>query len=219
MFGFKKAAQHREAEKENQVYDFLQDGKWTPDMAQLCRYEIQLIFLADEFQRFHPKHELIKTHATYLCNADTYFPFVVWKKALGEESYPVPMEAEKFSLQPWQIPRKGDTGVVRGELFAVMPHKVFPILDKHRQNGLQFIRKRVPVQVKYQQKSYSLRDGWHLSGWRIQTIEAWMYMGDPDFWNWDAQEYGSLNAVRMFKPNDDANPQYYRFTTAEYNDV
>lgn len=196
----------------------LEENKYTPDMAQLCRFQTQLVFLADEYQKGHPKNDLIKDHSCYLCKAESIAPFVVWKKQLGDESYPVPMKAESFKRPSWQLPRKGDAGAVRGELHAVIPHKVIPLLDKARMNGVQFVRERFHFMVDYRVRSFSQREGWHLSEMKREFIEAWMYVGVPEYWQWDQQPLSELKAPRMFKPNNDTIPPYYKFTLKEYDD-
>lgn len=192
-------------------------GQLSPDLLQLAKFEWQLVFFPDEFQVGHPKNELIKDQSVFQCKAESIGPFVVWKKNLGEESYPIPMKASSFSRPSWQNPHKGDACAIRGEIHAVKPITMFPILDKHRQNGLQFTRERIDFICKYREQSFSLREGWHTSEPKTEFLQAWMYVGISEFWRWEQTPVCDLASVRMFKPNDDKVQPYYQFTPVEYD--
>ncbi len=203
------------------VGKFLEEGKHSPDLIQLIRYHFQLVFLPDELQQQMPKHALIKDCSAYLCKAETLSPFIMWKKKLGEESYPIPMRTDRgfLNAHTWCDPKRGDPGAVRGELHAVKPLKFFPLVDKLRQNTVQFQRERVDLMINYRYRAFSLREGWHMSEEKRVFVEAWMYVGKPDYWG--EMPLSELGSVRMFIPN---NPDkhvvpYYRYTKLEYDDV
>jgi hypothetical protein len=221
MFGLRKQKSVIDMDLKLNVEKILESSKHTPDLLQLSRWETQLVFLPDEFQVDHPKHELIKEHSFYCCNAETLSPFAVYKRSLGEESYPLPFRTQNsfFNATAWANPKKGDAGAVRGEIHAVNPRTFFPIVDKARQNTVQFERERVDLMVKYWYRSFSRRDGWHMSEEKITFLEAWMYVAKPEYWG--EVPLSELKAVRMFVPN---NPYkhiapYYKFTKLEYDDV
>lgn len=199
--------------------DFMGAGKHSPDLIQLIRYQIQLVFIPDEFQTGFPKNDLIKDCSVYLCKAETLSPFVVWKKNLGEESFPVPLKSKDglFNAQAWSEPRRGSAGVVHGEIHAVKPLEFFPLVDKLKLNTVLFQRERVDLCVRYNYRSFSLRDGWHMSDDKMANVEAWMYIGRPEFW--DEMPLSELGAVRMFIPNNKFNAPYYKFTKLEYDDL
>lgn len=191
----------------------------TPDMWKLAKYEFQNVFIYDAMQLGYPKHELINEGILQLI-AFTVDPYVLWRwngtpwkkeshpdsfKKIGEEKFPIPLNTSFQGIPAAKI---------KGELYSI-PSSLLAKLDKEKQNGVQFIRRREKLVIPYRLKG----DEGTL---RVDFIKAWMYVGVPSFWE------PHLDAGYLFSPVNRYAPKhngvmnlgpYYYFTKPEYYDV
>jgi len=156
----------------------------TPDIRQLMQYQRQFIFVADDMMYGGRHHELLDSPATMRVHPAcfTLNKFTLWKKDLGSHSFPVAME-ESFkpsNFLRWAV----EPAKVKGELYTIRPSVFWLKLDIHRQNGVQFRRKRVAIILPYRQVRYSkARPIPEVTDEYIHPVQAWMYIGRPEYWD------------------------------------
>lgn len=173
-----------------EAYEWHRQNVMTPDLWKLIQYQRQLIFVADDMMRGHKNHALIADAAALAVTHPTCYSldkFTMWHKDLGHHSFPILMEETykptAFNRWPPELAR------VKGELYAIRPPQ-FIVLDKHRQNGVQFRRKRIAVTLPYRQVLYSkARPLPEISREYVHTVQAWTYVGIPEYWD---KQFGDL---------------------------
>lgn len=146
--------------------------RFTPDIAELEKKEWQRFFFYDETMIDNRKYDLIKEHIVNWTVAYTVKPFHTWKKNLGVESFPIPFEVDGFA---------SDACRIKGDLMSIKSSHI-PVLDIHKQNGLQFIRRRVPI-VFAVDKVVHGNDGVSIQTMGHTIQRAWMYIAVPEHWN------------------------------------
>jgi hypothetical protein len=208
--------------REHPITPFLERmPAFTPDIARLQQYKVQLLFVYDECMKQHQRHSLIQP-AEFQCTAFTEGQFSLWKKKLGKESFPIPLNTSS-SMAPHSI--------IKGELWAIPPDNLVQ-LDNHKLNTVQFIRKRVRLIVPYTQQVWARDRDTSARIYNLATppnssilqvprtalIKAWMYVGIDSFWD-DQLDAGYLfSPVRNYTPNNFKLTNYYYFSPEEYRD-
>ena len=146
---------------------------FTPDLAELKDFEKMRVFVYNELQKDQPKNSLLSSSeycgACYTQNSD----FVLYKKLLGKETFPIAMEVTKdnrFGISSLI----GDPGQVMGETYSVTPETIVE-LDNYLLNTVEFDRKRIKIVIPY----FTEAD----SACRYIETEAWMWVGRSEFWN------------------------------------
>lgn len=203
----------------------------TPDIAKLEEYEYQLLFACDETQTKHLKHTLIED-GNYVCPAFTQASFNYW---LPETPFmpPVPMEGTGYGK--YMMPNAPPTAKIKGELHAIRPYQ-FKELDRYKENGVQFIRRRVKLIVPYRAVKW-LRDpavapfdmeeadiergnpyitngnvpSVYATKEMVVVVRAHMYIGIPEYWDKliSAFDYKSVQTYQS-KKNRQWCQQYYQ---------
>lgn len=164
----------------------------TPDIWKLEQSMFQLIFIPDDMMRGRQNNHLI---ADAGFNGEvpvhpacfTLERFTFWKKDLGLESYGIPLPKEHIPTNWLRV--RPTPAKIKGQLYAILSPRIIK-LDIHRQNGLQFRRVRQKITLPYNQVKYNTKpDGelWSklpvISPEYIYTVEAWMYVGIPEYWD------------------------------------
>lgn len=202
MFGFNNkvpSAEWLEAANDKTLY--------TPDVWEIERHPTQLIFVYDEMMKLHHKHKMVAEHSVTIGAALTIDKFTLWKKRLGKESYPIPLDGR------WSgVPRLR----IKGELYAVQSNQVKE-LDKYKVNGIYFLRQRVELAFPYTYIVWTNGDGVRAVGDCERKIEAWMYVGVPDFWADQLDGGYMFNPVKTYTPHKEWEDKYYYFSRQEYN--
>lgn len=199
MFGFKKQLfPSREWVEKNIPHPH--EESYTPDKLWLEKHEWCLVFFYDDGSR----KSLLGEDAMFKGGAFTKdHNFVMWKKRLGTESFPIPLDgADRVYDGPgitsrpmWKMGgnevRPGIRGRIKGSLYAVRPKQFWNGLDKHYFNGLEFTRQRVRVLIPYRvQQGHMGVDHNEF----VQEVRAWMYVGVKDYW------HKQLDGGLMFTP-------------------
>ncbi len=173
-------------------------ARFTPDIAKLEEYKWQLIFAPDELKRDHVKHDLLGADAQFKIMGYTSKNYQFWDTKNPLEGA-VPLEVGKDHTQ---LPGYPPVTRIKGEIFAIRPQR-FIDLDNHKQNGIEYFRRRVPLVVPYRKvlflKDHSLDPAFGVttainrqeySGSSVTTseettciIRAWMYIGVPQHWD------------------------------------
>ena len=218
-----------------------ENNKHTPDIPHLFTKWTWLLFVCDEMQRGHRNSVMLSdvfgpAIRLPLAPAFTKPEFSMWKKKLGKESYPVPLQgitegpdplkitsAKLASMKPsYKIPIS--QRCIRGELYVVTPERILK-LDKYKENTVVFARKQVDILVPYMRtvrNEYATAE----QAYACAVMPAWMYVGKNEYWkdhidggfqfslvNTDQQQ--SFTSYGLYDFID--NP-YYNFTSDQYTD-
>lgn len=165
-------------------------ARYTPDIAVLEQHAWQLYFACDETQIGHLKNDLLGDFE-YKMPGFTQQSFNYWAHEAPFNAA-VPMEAEGFHNP---MPNYPDIAKIKGQILMIRP-QAFLNLDNYKENGVQYLRKKVRIIVPYRAlKKISdhpdlptvdiewVRDGIGLTFERVCTIRAWMYVGVPKYWD------------------------------------
>lgn len=209
MFGMAKKidieAHLRLAEIMNIFYDDEQRLQFTPDYPQLSQKKSHLVFIHDDMMQTQQNHKLVVDGSLSGFYPFTYgyttrrFSFV--KKELALKSFPVALDLRDTSELPAFM---ANTSRIRGEIYAVRPQTLID-LDTHRQNGVQFQRTRVNINIgtrKLRRHNRNEKAGhpnveYVLGKEEMFSQQCWMYIGREDYWK-DQLEAGFFD----FKPID-----------------
>lgn len=179
--------------------------KYTPDITLLEQYSYQRCFFYDEFMDNHRCHGLIKDNARYIGAAFTEEPYSLWKTRKGEHSQAVLLDKDYLNAGKHSVGKL----LVKGQLHMVRP-QMFPIIDTHKVNGVQFVRKRVKVTRHYRVLPSHV--------WYATSVWAWMWIGNNGYWE-DLTSDFMMKPCRSFVPNDESIfEDYYLFSRLELND-
>lgn len=161
----------------------------TPDLHYLEQHVRQNIFIPDDLKLGLPNHKLIDGHLPVHPSCYTLKPFTTWKKDLGSHSFPLPFE-EGVDFEVFTR-HKPEPARLQGELYTLPSHYFWKVLDIHKQNGVQFERKRVSISLPWREVTYSSDPNaavWvdkipSISRDYVRTIRAWMYVALPEYWS------------------------------------
>lgn len=205
---------------------------FTPDIWKLEQSMYQLIFIPDDMMRGKPNNHLIAD-----AGRDGEIPihpacftlerFTFWKKEVMKvdaegkpqveyTGVPLPKEHEPTNwLRVRPTPAK-----IKGQLYAILSPRIKK-LDIHRQNGVQFIRKRQLITLPYRSVKYNDKPDavvWDkvpvISPECIRSVEAWMYIGIPEYWDNLIGDMFQVKECRKFEldtPKFWVGDDYYKF--------
>lgn len=194
MFGLK--AKRREEINQEIIREIVAEDQertqFTPDAHILNRHQAKLLFVHDDMAQLQPMHDLVQEGSLSGFYPFDYgyttkkFSFV--KKDLGLKSFPIALDLDRETRDNLPV-FISEEYRIRGELYAIRPCQFYK-LDTHRQNGIQFERRRVNINVGYR-KLY--RTHWfnakgiqkyeyNLGKEEMTTVEAFMYVGRNEYW-------------------------------------
>lgn len=189
--------------------------EYTPDRLWLERHPGVLLFVYDETMRSRSLYHLIE-ESVYLGVAFTSPDWTLWKKKLGEETFPIALNGQSVG----KTDRKGirQEGRIKGEVHLVQPHVLWNTLDRRMLNGIEFRRERVKVLMPYhiQTKGVTIDHNEF-----IKELRVHMYVGVPEYWNNQLDDGFSFTHVRRFQPKVnwvDGNDmgRYFFYSRLEY---
>jgi hypothetical protein len=195
---------------ETWLHEAVLSREFTPDLHILQQKAKHLLFVYDNVPGVGLNQHLDDPAlATNEMSAFTLGTFSLWKKSLGVHSYPIALKSEvergKYSKCP--------AARIRGELYLVNPN-VFVTLDTQARNGVEFTRKKVKTYIPYRY-SWSQTLGQMPFMERMFPVEAWMYVGNPEFWDQQLDGGYHFQPVKMYAPNRPWHKPYYSFTPQE----
>lgn len=194
--------------------------EFTPDMPDLQQHKYHWLFVYGEEMSIHRAHKsLIGLEPAYE-GAFTFANYGLWKHNLGKNTFPIMMDKRLscedrhwFKVKNWE-----SWGKVKGEVYLINDPTIFFELDRYRQNGIKFLRKRIQIIIPY----WVRRKGAHFThtGTFKQTdVQAWTYLGVPTYWN-DLMEMGlqddRFRPVKTFTMAK-VHKTYFFFTPMELN--
>jgi len=180
MFGYNNNAFNHSA---------LRRTQFTPDISELELHQFVLLFVCDDVMRAGKNYKLIAEHSAKAARGFTMKAFNFYSKRTDGMGIPMKVDAQpdRFSFTALKI---------KGEIHAVRP-AAFPDLDRWYQNGQMF--RRVRTKILYPTREHgmivnkdsmgrklpvALQGAKHfLLPEKVEPIEAWMYVGVPNYWN------------------------------------
>lgn len=209
MLGLNKIFRRKKSVFEGTDMRWLEDlqaqgANMTPDLWKLQRRERHLVFLYNECQEGQYADQMLGINSEKLYAASTKDTFVLWKKKLGLETFPImlPIEpSERFGRSSFL----GKPARVTGQIFRVPP-MVIKELDSYVLNTVQFERQRIEVIVPYRRKSEGLRHT------HYEVFKVWVYVGRKEFWKeqLDANKI-FFDRVTLYTAKDENIGDYYYF--------
>lgn len=193
MFGLKRKeiAKHL---KLAEIMDLLHEDhrrlQFTPDYYLISQKKSHLVFIHDDMMQLQPNHSKVVEGSLSgfypLSYGYTSRRFSFIKKELGLKSFPIALELRDTEELPMFM---ADSYRIRGEIYAVRPQTLIE-LDTHRQNGVQFQRRRVNINVGFRKLRQAhwvdanAKDRYALNLDREEmcSSECWMYVGREDYW-------------------------------------
>lgn len=183
-------------------YQMQEASKFTPDIAKLEQYPWQLFFAPDELKRDHFMHDKLAPdagHSSFQFPAFTQASYHFWDPPEAWNS-PVPMKVEGFQNP---LPFFPPIAKIKGEVHLIRPQLFHLSLDRYRQNTVEYRRERIRLIVPYREvkflKDHNLDPAFGVqeafarseyTGSSIKTseektciIRAWMYIGEPQYWD------------------------------------
>lgn len=208
--------------KQHDIEALANDGNldWSPDYWKLEQFKRLRVFVyGDQMTGMKNNHMVAEfSHAPEPLHPTVYTsaPFTFFKKDLGDKSYPVmlPGHYQPDGFMRWPV----EPHRVKGELWAVRPQAFKKYLDEHHRNGVMFIRERIAITLPYREVGWSSKNPLvKISPYLVQTVDAWAYIGVPEYWN---PQIGGLFASTQVMPRERDNPvnfiqKYYRFDNEE----
>jgi len=200
MFAAVKRLFHHEEEIETptQAQKWHKQYQLTPDLAFLEQHSRQLIFICDDMKTGGNKHKLIEEHLPIHPVCYTSEMFLMWNKDMGTHSFPLPFKGnEEFDVCGIHKP---EPARIRGELYAIPSHLFWKVLDKEKQNTVQFTRERTTITLPYRQVTYPDKGGLpKISKDCIHTVRAWMYIAKRDYWDDYIGSHLGTKAVALYE--------------------
>ncbi len=177
----------------------------TPDYYLLEQREFHLFLICDEMMNGHWKHDLLEPGSLYCSQAFTMDPYILLRQSNGKQATVLTLEPQvgKPGLL-WQRPM----APVRGELYALRPYQILE-LDKYKENGVLFHRKRVPIDIPYREKYETEAGGiWHSDLQHDNSYDVWMYFAhyDKHYEHWHMT---SAERIAASSPLVQAGKPYY----------
>lgn len=181
--------------------------KYTPDLAKLREKRAHYMFFPDDMKRGHRRHAMIKESSKFCAQGFTKSGFSMWRHNLGQESYPISFE-DKDAFVPFLK--------LKGEVFLV-PTDTIKILDEHRENGVQFLRKRVRISIPFRIQRMD-RDAKviHTSRTYEQHLSPWMYVGVNDHWVELLNGIQFSPVTQQYFGKEMESMKYYEFVYKDY---
>lgn len=177
----------------------------TPDLWYLQQHSRQNIFIPDDMKLGKPNHKLIEGHEPIHPDCYTSDLYTVFNKDLGTHSFPLPFEKDvDFEYHGWYKP---ELARIKGECYSLPSGLFWKVLDIHKDNGVQFLRKRVSIMLPWREITF--KQGPDAEVWekipRISndcfvTRRAWMYVAVPQYWNNFIGVSLGTRAVPIFEP-------------------
>lgn len=190
---------------------------YTDDMVELQKKLGHPLFVCDDMQDGHPNNFLLSDFPVEHI-AFTQAHYTMLKHDLGFKSYPLVFEKPLDRHNPPPI------HAIKGEL-RIVSHTRLNSLDGHRENGVSFIRKLVPIIIPC--KELFFKDRAHaeavfghnvgkclVKDQGVYRTEAWMYFAVPEYWDqilWKV----SAPVITHIAKNELIKRCYY-FTPQEY---
>ncbi len=206
-----------------------ENNKHTPDLATLCKYSTQSVFIYDEWMRCHTPFEQRNKLGKFEFVAFTKDNYELWRtnREIPHTTFAVSPRHKETRHLP-----------IKGEVWS-MPWDSIVWLDNLNRNGLMFNRVRVELILKTRIVKLFLKNRMEvhrsiaeeplllstlnvqnmpcLSEQKTRVISAWMYVANEEYWKDKLDGGFSTTLCQTFGKNNVA--RYYYFSQLEINDL
>lgn len=168
------------------------DWHWTKDQYILEQFFHQLMFIPDDMMVGGQNHEILQEVSVGIVNPTVYThnKFLAYQLHVGVDDNgkdifrPIFMPPEYKPSNFIRSELVTHPGKIRGELHLVWSNKIY-LLDKFRQNGVQFARHRVKITYPWRYVQYGKNHPIpKISAHSYNDkIVAHMYVGIPTYWD------------------------------------
>lgn len=184
-----------EALGDNQLRDKIRgilhpEAEFTPDLWMLEQKKSHLVFIHDDMMQTQPNHSMVQAQSLSgfypFCYGYTARRYSFVKKNLGLQSFPIALNLRETDNLPYWM---ADSQRLRGEVYAIRTPGIIA-LDNHRQNGVQFERLKVMINIGHR-KNYKhtttdskgiVHIDYSLGKEEMTSVMAYMYVGREDYW-------------------------------------
>lgn len=182
----------------------MDEGSWTPDRLLIeLSSDYVFVFEYGDMQTGMLHHKMLQSEESFVgYTMDRYY---LWTKRQGDFSYPIALNKGVLNQPRLKV---------RGELHKI-PSWNLRNLDRHRQNGVQFIRKKRRILLETVGNN-----GKHLA------VNAWVYIGLPSYWEepleWDNSFYRERPGASFVRCGDYADhkrPEVKRYSHFNRNEL
>jgi hypothetical protein len=183
------------------IQSMLAETSLTDDMWWLEKYEWQWLFVYDRAMSIHDAGIIgAKFYSAY-----TKRDYILYHKDIKELSYPIALRSRLSSnlIPPWQDMPQGYAHKIKGELWLIRPREFFA-LDKAKDNGHTYLRKRITVVVPAHKSSTHEN--------LLKDLQAWTYVGNPEVWRDQIKDTELYSLCPVYRPNNPLLSTYYFFS-------
>lgn len=201
------------------IYEDKQRLQFTPDYHTIGSRKGNLVFVHDDMMMLQSNHDLVKT------GLSGFYPFAYGytsqrfnfvTKDLGLKSFPIALQLKDTQDVPMHV---ADAYRIRGEIYALRPQSIIE-LDTHRQNGVQFQRVRVNINVASRPlRHWSWTDAngidkheYRLDRENMISVPCWMYVGREEYWKDQLQsEFFGFKSIPIVQEDRVWLKEYYQY--------
>lgn len=197
---------------------------FTPDMWKLEEYYFQNVFIYNEMMKGCSKFgQFLDGNSVKLSAAFTKDDhYVLWQKKLGEYSttFALPMSEDQMLGNTTLF---GAPAKILGQVYAMRADQIKK-LDEHLENGIQFVRKRIKIEIPYSYVNRSrderIVNGNNAPERKLKVIPAWAYIGRLDYWSEQIDPQGKrFSPVKKYIVGESGEPYYFYAEKLERKNV
>jgi hypothetical protein len=191
--------------------------RYTPDASLLSQYDQLPIFIYDRLMEGRDDHDQI---VDFISSSGvmgfTRDHFCTWRKNLGKLSFPIAIPTNERPDNPgwsdlvretcWW--KNASPALVRGVVHLIQRERIYE-LDKHYRNTVNYIRKKVKIQIPQTKSEHS--GSVHKDKPYMLTMWCWMYVGKPEHWEPLLDNGYFFSPVRIFNTSHPLVKEYSFF--------
>jgi gamma-glutamylcyclotransferase (GGCT)/AIG2-like uncharacterized protein YtfP len=158
----------------------------TPDVAELSNRIGAVIFVYNDLMKKRRDHEVLEPIAF---GGDAYTVIMVNGWYRKKDRLPIIMRPQIHHRKPeWSMQKNAHAAIVKGEVYVVKANKLHE-LDLYHDNGGQFIRQRVDINIPFEEDILNKDHIMIKSGQYHMYRKAWAYIGNPHYWWGEADPF------------------------------
>lgn len=145
-----------------------------------------------------------------------YQNLIMYKKDIGAYSYPIIMPfMPNLPKKHSEVHSRQIAGRIKGELYLVQGADAIMKLDILRQNGVAFIRVRMPILFPYTKSVWNPKTQSYEATELMEMTPAWVYLGIKKYWDGILDNGYSSHLVQNFRHTGNNSP-YAQHVMGDY---